>query len=99
MNGLLWGTVLESTYYPLPRDPGSPCTVAGSLVLQARVSLGVVALDVGVDFFSLDDCEHPVYDAFTKVNLTYPEATVTVKVGTGVKSEGELVVSGTKGLR
>ena len=37
------------------------------------------------------------YDSFTKINFTYPEATATIKVGTGVKSEGELIVSGTKG--
>ena len=37
------------------------------------------------------------YDSFSKVNFTYRDATATVKVGTGVKSEGELIVSGTKG--
>lgn len=37
------------------------------------------------------------YDRFTKIDFTYPEATATIKVGTGVKSEGELIVSGTKG--
>ena len=41
--------------------------------------------------------EEDGYDAFTKVNFTYPKATATLKVGTGVKSEGELIVSGTKG--
>ena len=37
------------------------------------------------------------YDEFTKIDFTYPNATATIKVGTGVKSEGELIVSGTKG--
>lgn len=37
------------------------------------------------------------YDEFTKINFVYPECTATIKVGTGVKSEGELIVSGTKG--
>ena len=37
------------------------------------------------------------YDEFTKINFIYPNATATIKVGTGVKSEGELIVSGTKG--
>lgn len=36
-------------------------------------------------------------DEFTKIDFKFPEATATIKVGTGVKSEGELVVSGTKG--
>lgn len=37
------------------------------------------------------------YDEFTKIDFRYPETTATIKVGTGVKSEGELVISGTKG--
>ncbi len=37
------------------------------------------------------------FDLFSKVNFVYPNATASVKVGRGVKSEGELVVSGTKG--
>lgn len=37
------------------------------------------------------------YDAFTKISFTYPHAVASLKVGQGVKSEGELVVSGTKG--
>jgi len=51
----------------------------------------------GMDFFSIEDNEYPETDAFTKVNISYPDATATIKVGTGVKSEGELIVSGTKG--
>lgn len=37
------------------------------------------------------------YDLFSKIDFTYDSAVATVKVGKGVKSEGELVVSGTKG--
>lgn len=36
-------------------------------------------------------------DAFTRVDLLYPHAAASIKVGNGVKSEGELVISGTKG--
>ena len=36
-------------------------------------------------------------DIFTKIDFTYPDATATIKVGTGVKSEGDLIVSGTEG--
>ena len=39
----------------------------------------------------------PNFDLFTKINFTYPTATATVKVGKGVKSEGELIISGTQG--
>ncbi|MCI8465199.1 MAG: adenylyltransferase/cytidyltransferase family protein [Lachnospiraceae bacterium] len=37
------------------------------------------------------------FDIFTKIDFLYPEAVATLKVGNGVKSEGELVISGTKG--
>lgn len=36
-------------------------------------------------------------DAFTKISFVYPKAVASIKVGTGVKSEGELIISGTKG--
>lgn len=37
------------------------------------------------------------FDAFTKLDFQYDHAVATIKVGKGVKSEGDLVVSGTKG--
>lgn len=37
------------------------------------------------------------FDIFTKVDFVYGDAVATVKVGKGVKSEGELIISGTKG--
>ena len=37
------------------------------------------------------------FDIFTKYDFKYTSAVATVKVGKGVKSEGDLVVSGTKG--
>jgi len=37
------------------------------------------------------------FDIFTKYDFKYKSAVATVKVGKGVKSEGELIVSGTKG--
>lgn len=37
------------------------------------------------------------FDLFTKVNFSYSNAVATMKIGKGVKSEGDLVVSGTKG--
>lgn len=36
-------------------------------------------------------------DAFVRMDLVYPHAAASVKVGNGVKTEGELVISGTKG--
>ena len=37
------------------------------------------------------------FDTFTKIDFVYNNATASIKVGRGVKSEGELIVSGTKG--
>lgn len=36
-------------------------------------------------------------DTFAKIDFLYEKAVATVKVGDGVKSEGELIISGTKG--
>ena len=37
------------------------------------------------------------FDAFTKISFIYPHAVASIKVGQGVKSEGELIISGTEG--
>lgn len=36
-------------------------------------------------------------DTFTKIDFIYPDAVASIKVGNGVKSEGDLVISGTEG--
>ena len=37
------------------------------------------------------------FDTFTKIQFRYPNALATAKAGAGVKSEGELIISGTNG--
>lgn len=37
------------------------------------------------------------FDLFSKITFLYPQAVASIKIGQGVKSEGELVISGTKG--
>ena len=37
------------------------------------------------------------FDTFTKISFVFPNAVASAKVGQGVKSEGELIVSGTRG--
>ena len=37
------------------------------------------------------------FDGFTNISLIYPKAVASVKVGNGVKSEGQLIISGTNG--
>jgi choline-phosphate cytidylyltransferase len=41
--------------------------------------------------------EERKFDGFTKIDFVYDKAVASVKVGIGVKSEGELIISGTKG--
>ena len=36
-------------------------------------------------------------DAFTKIDFTYDDAVASIKVAKAAKSEGELIVTGTKG--
>lgn len=43
------------------------------------------------------DNESDDYDLFTKVSFLFKNAMASMKVGQGVKSEGELIISGTKG--
>lgn len=41
--------------------------------------------------------EKTSFDLFTKIDFIYPNAVASIKIGQGVKSEGNLIVSGTKG--
>lgn len=45
-------------------------------------------------WYADDECRH---DLFSKIDFEYKNAVATVKVGVGVKSEGEMIISGTKG--
>lgn len=73
----------------------------GSLEAWGPTTLLPVFQILGTDYqtintFSIKSQEGD-YDSFTKINFTFSGATATIKVGNGVKSEGELIVSGTKG--
>lgn len=48
-----------------------------------------------IESFYLD--KNSDFDLFTKINFSYEKAVASIKVGKGVKSEGELIISGTKG--
>lgn len=41
--------------------------------------------------------KHNDFDLFSKVSFLYDDGVASIKVGQGVKSEGEMVISGTKG--
>ena len=46
---------------------------------------------------TLLDNHKGLFDAFTRISFVYPHAVATLKVGQGVKSEGDLIISGTAG--
>ena len=50
-----------------------------------------------VESWSLWADENQKFDLFTKLNFVYDNAVATVNVGKGVKSEGDLVITGTRG--
>ena len=50
-----------------------------------------------VRFICSKDAQRPETDAFLEMSFIYPSATANIKLGNGVKAEGDLIVSGTKG--
>ncbi len=70
-------------------------------------SWGPVALLPIFQIFGTNFCEcemttsfankNRMYDKFTKINIRYKDAVATAKVAKGIKAEGELIISGTKG--
>ena len=52
---------------------------------------------IDINYICAKDERNLELDAFTQINFIYKNAVATVKVGKGMKSEGSLVISGTKG--
>ena len=57
---------------------------------------------LGTNYIKKDIITHKIdaninYDLFTKVSFVFRDSMASLKVGQGVKSEGELIISGTKG--
>ena len=55
---------------------------------------------LGTEYVSKQITSHLIaeyFDTFTKIAFVYPHAVASLKVGKGVKSEGEMIISGTKG--
>lgn len=71
---------------------GSFYDMASYICLPAISFLGTEYLDAQfVCSFENDFC------VWTKCNLLYPHASATLKVGRGIKTEGDMVITGTKG--
>ncbi len=72
---------------------GGSMTELGPIPLMAIVKL--LGTDMSdIQFYSKF---HDGVDIFTRANIVYPGAVASVTLGLGVKTEGNLVVSGTKG--
>ena len=90
-------TSLETNnYWSLSKkDAGGSVTSWGPYALLVVFKiLGILYEDI--QFTSYFENENNV-DLFTKIDLRYSKAVATIKVGLGVKSEGDLVISGTEG--
>lgn len=66
---------------------------AGYTLLPIFKLFGTEYIDLSIDSILGENG----VDLYTKIQLRYPEAMATAKMGVGIKSEGELVIAGTKG--
>lgn len=76
-----------------------PVQAGGAMNEHAPLTLMAVIKLLGRDFVAVDfhsRIENGV-DVFTKAVINYPHATSSITLGIGVKTEGNLVISGTKG--
>ena len=72
---------------------GSYLEFGGYSLLPIIKLLGIDYEDVRIDSL----CDESGVDVYTKVMLRYKDKMATAKMGVGVKSEGQLVIAGTKG--
>lgn len=77
----------------LAQQGGSFTELASYPLLPIIKLLGTEYTDISFTTFA----DEKGLDLFTKFHLHYPHGTATGKVGLGVKSDGHLLVSGTKG--
>ncbi|MBC2852527.1 Gfo/Idh/MocA family oxidoreductase [Cetobacterium sp. 2G large] len=71
---------------------GGSVTELGTYPLLAIIKLLGKPKDIKFYSYKKDEI-----DLYTRIFLEYPNAIASAKVGLGVKSEGELIISGTKG--
>ena len=77
-----------------------PHQAGGSITELATYPLVAIIKLLGLDYESLDSFSYKDengIDLYSKIIVKYKNAIATANVGLGVKSEGELIISGTKG--
>lgn len=88
-----------SKMVPAPTRELNAKEAGGAMNEHAPLNLMAIIRLLGKDFNKVDfysKVENGV-DIYTKVIIEYPHATSSVTLGIGVKTEGNLVISGTKG--
>lgn len=88
-------TSLNKSGFKSSQPWNSICAWGPVAMLPIFQLLGTEYIDKSVTSCVLDGTSR--FDIFTKIDFLYPNAVGSIKVGKGVKSEGELVISGTKG--
>ena len=85
----------------LERNDGKPSSHTwNSICAWGPTAMLPIFQLLGTEYISKQMTSHLIaedFDTFTKTAFVYPNAVASLKVGKGVKSEGELIVSGTKG--
>ncbi len=79
----------------IPTAWNSICAWGPTAMLPIFQLMGVFYTESHISSLFLD--ENNSYDLFTHIDFQYPYGVATIKIGRGVKSEGELIISGTKG--
>ena len=71
----------------------------GSMYDWGSIALAPIIKLLGTEYknCTLYDYENGGYNYFTKGILEYPHATATFKIGKGIKTEGHMIITGTKG--
>jgi choline-phosphate cytidylyltransferase len=87
--------LIDTTDSKLEEKWNSICSWGPSAFLPIFQILGINYRQKSIITKYLDSDKN--FDAFTQINFIYDGAVATAKVGKGVKSEGELIISGTKG--
>lgn len=73
---------------------GAISELASYPLLAVIKILGMNYLDVSTYSFRPQGAD---VDLFSRINISYPHGTASVKVGLGVKAEGDLIIGGTRG--
>jgi len=85
----------DSDYSDLDHKWNSICAWGPTALLPVFHLLGPEYRSKVITSSFIDIGRH--FDSFTKISFVYDHAVASVKVGKGVKSEGELLISGTQG--